>query len=110
MCVWELMWVLGRILGSSVGHRRERSSKFTGAASGGRRRTAVRLGHARGKKGEGFYRLDNASRRLRPSFMTYRSIDMSAEAVATCGGPTANGGRRFCRCFRPATYQGEYPR
>jgi hypothetical protein len=53
---------------------RERSSKFTGGANGGRRRAAVGLGHARGKKGEGFYRLDDTSRRFRPSFVTYRSI------------------------------------
>jgi hypothetical protein len=58
----------------------------------------VGLGHARGKKGEGFYRLDDALRRLHPSFVTYRSIDMGAEAVATCGGPATNSERRFaCR-------------
>jgi hypothetical protein len=87
--------VLGSSLGSSVGHGRERSSKFTGGANGGRCRTAVGLGHARGKKGEGFYRLDDASRRFRSSFMTYRSIGMGAEAVATCGGAAAKGRWRF---------------
>jgi hypothetical protein len=90
--VWELRWVLGRSLGSSVGHGRERSSNFTSDANGGRRRTAVGLGHVRGKKVEGFYRVDDASRQFRPSLVTYRSIGMGAEAVATCGGAAANGG------------------
>jgi hypothetical protein len=39
--------VLGRSLGLSVGHGRERSSKITGDANGGLRRVAVLLGRAR---------------------------------------------------------------
>jgi hypothetical protein len=93
--VWKLRWGLGRRFGSWVGHGRERRCEFTNGANGLRRRTTVLLGRARGEKGEGFYRLYDASRQFRPRFVTYRSIGMGAEAVATCGGPAANGGRRF---------------
>jgi hypothetical protein len=95
--LWKLKWGLGKRLRSWDGHERERRCEFTGAANGGRRQTAVLLGCARGKKGEGFHRPDDASGRFRPSFMAYRSNGMGAEAAATCGGPSANGGRRFAR-------------
>jgi hypothetical protein len=51
----------------------------------------------RGKKMEGFYRPDDASGQFRLSFVAYRRNGMGTEAVVTCGGPTANGGRRFSR-------------
>jgi hypothetical protein len=52
--VWELRWVLGRILGSLVGYGRERSNKITGGANGGRRWVAGLLGCVRKNRQGGF--------------------------------------------------------
>jgi hypothetical protein len=68
--VWKLNWGIVRSLGSWVGHGREWRCEFTTGANGGQRRTVVLLGRTRGKKGEGFYRLDDALRRFHPSFVT----------------------------------------
>jgi hypothetical protein len=95
--VWKLKWGLGMSLGSRVGHGRERRCEFIGGANGGGGGLRGLPGRARGKKREGFYRLDDASRRFCPTFVAYKSTGMGAEAEVTCGAPAANGGWQFAR-------------
>jgi hypothetical protein len=73
-------------LGSSVGHGHERSSKFTSGANGGRRRIAAGARARARNEGGGVLWARRHVEAVSPTFVAYRSTDMGAEAVATCGG------------------------